>query len=655
MRKSIDKISTLVLRFVPAFLAFFIPLFFLNVTSDPFNINKQYLLFVVAGISLLAWCAKNLARGKLVIAGSPALLPLFLLALVAVASTFWTSPSPYVNFFGTTSVLISLFVIFLTVTSTQKKEVTITSTIYALIASATILSIVSMIGIANIGKYLGGSLWTKAFTPSGNLPAFLSFTIPVMIATIAFAIFGTKRNRFIFLPLAAIMAVGVAINLFLMSPAGATGFTNLPFIYGWSITTDNLKNWRTALIGSGPETYLTVFQQFRPAALNQDPDLWNKVFFSSTNYILTLLNTLGILGLVALLVALIRTIYLGLSDIKDSTNTPKGIFSLTAMISVLIMFFLLPTNIVGITLAIITLLLYTLENKINGNKKVKDYLVNLSAKRFIQNSITDTKENMVLPIITAIFSVVSLYYFWSFAGNIYRAAYVSQMAATKASQGDVNSAYQLMAQAYRLDIRNPDYHSIFSQSSMAILQSYANKTITNNDRQQMAALASQAIREGRTAIALNPAQSTYWENMADIYSQLLSNEGFTDSAIAFYSQAVNLNPNDPTLKVKLGNFYYLIKDYDQAINFYNQADALKPNWSVVQYNLGMAYLAKGDSTKARVYLNYVLSTNAENSEDYQKAKTVLETNLVSTPIASSSAIPKAPAKPTPKPKVTPTK
>jgi tetratricopeptide (TPR) repeat protein len=71
-----------------------------------------------------------------------------------------------------------------------------------------------------------------------------------------------------------------------------------------------------------------------------------------------------------------------------------------------------------------------------------------------------------------------------------------------------------------------------------------------------------------------------------------------DSAIAEYTEAINLNRNDAAVFNYRGNAYCRKKDYDRAIEDYTKAIKLNPKDAVFFNNRGNAYIEKHDKDRA---------------------------------------------------------
>jgi tetratricopeptide (TPR) repeat protein len=122
-----------------------------------------------------------------------------------------------------------------------------------------------------------------------------------------------------------------------------------------------------------------------------------------------------------------------------------------------------------------------------------------------------------------------------------------------------------------------------------------------------------AIAEFTEAIRLTPNDALLYFNRGSTYYQ----KGDYDRAIADCTEAIWLNSNDARAYAFRGASYYYKGNYDAAINDYTLAIRLDPNNAVINYsNRGDAYLQKRDYTSARADVNRALQIDP----NHQRAK-----------------------------------
>lgn len=651
MRSSLDKLSTFILRYLPFTLALFVPLFFLPVTSDPFTFNKFYLVTFLGSLALIAFCVRSLVRGKLSFTGSPSLLPLVLLALAHLVSSLWLSPIRHASLFGQSAFFIALLIIFITTTSSQKSRAIVDSVILGLLISTTILSLTTIFHFFGLlTKVFSSELLTgKFFNPSGGVLVGLTFTLPVLFATIAFLI-TTKDwlKKSLLFAATILMIVASLINLSLLFPQnGQQVLFILPYQVSWSIAVDIFKNWRTALFGTGPDTYLSVFTRLRPSFLNMNTSLWSLRFPESGSFFLTLITTIGLVGALSFILAYLRTVLVALKHRTTQMTNPAFLFLGTALTGVLLTYFLTPASVASLVLGLVCLIGLTVEFKILGLKNTKDVSLSLSAKSepetFYQNLSDDHRlspYSVVLPWIVTLLSVVILSLYWVYAIPAYSASME-----IKAAEGLINTnpmgAYLKEVNATKLDPFNSSYPMLLSQffknASLALLNK---KEATTEDKKNATDFMQRAIDYGKQSASLNPYNVQVWENLAGIYQSFIGvADGAQNFAVSHLAQAISLDPTNPELRLKLGVLFFNLGDADQAVKLVGQSIELKQNWDIPYYNMGLIYRGKKDYSRALQYLKAGLPYTEVNSDNYLKFQqeiTALQ-KMVPTPEASPSA------------------
>jgi len=88
-------------------------------------------------------------------------------------------------------------------------------------------------------------------------------------------------------------------------------------------------------------------------------------------------------------------------------------------------------------------------------------------------------------------------------------------------------------------------------------------------------------------------------------------KGDYDPAIADFSQAIKLQPDDAAAYYNRGNAYYYKGDYDQAITDYTKAIKLQPDYAAAYNNRGNAYAHKGNRQKAIADLQKALQLSSD--------------------------------------------
>lgn len=581
-------------------LAFLVPLFFLPLTADFYEFNKNILLYAFTAVLLVAWVLRMAFEKKVSFRRSAFDLPLILLAVIFVVSTF-VNPSNRIQTFLTpsaTGTIVALTLLYFIITNSLAENLVL-KLLNSLIASSVILALVSIYQFIGVGEAFAPTVWlkNKTWTPTGGLISTISFLI-VALPLIGLNVYqqikagAAKGGTPLFISLIAffLLLVGISTNAYQMLFTSAKPLL-LPYTTGWVIAIDAFKNF--PLIGVGPSNFLSAFTSSRPISFNMT-GLWSIWFGVSSNWYFQLLTTVGVLGLGAFLLLIWK--------IVKSANL-KNALSLSGLVA-LIVFALLPINF---------LLLFTF------------YLL-LAVLAVTLPAKEHSEPSRILPWVILAPVIVAVAAGFYFTGRAYAADLYFKKSMDALSKNQGVQAYDLQIKAITLNPYATNYHVAYSQINFALADALArNQNISDQDRQNIATLLGQSIREGKAAVALNPKDITNWENLGLIYRRLINFVQGADSwSVAVYNQAINLDPFNPNLRLSLGGIYYGLQNYDQAIQLFQQTVTLKPDFANGYYNLAAAYRGKGDFTNAATALETALSLVPKDSPDYSKASAELD-------------------------------
>lgn len=621
MRQFLDQVSNYLLKILLPLTALLTPLFFLPFGTEIYFLNKRYLILVFGTIALVLYLVRQLNRRRIHLTLTPSLMPLLIMVFGFVLSAIIQSPTTYISLIGKTSLIIALTAIYIAVTSSQKNPFVVKSTIIFLILASSINSLVCLYSyIAGTASPTAGSPATLNLTGNALLSLLLSVSLlPAMILNLP-KVSSIPGKAILFLSIFLNSANAITQVIQILPPAGQPFFLTLPIAAGWSIAVDIFKNLRTALLGTGPETFLSAFTRLKPDMLNRLP-VWDTRFSNSSNEIFELLTTVGLVGTLGFLFSFIQPITASVSSVKPKHSSFDHHFSLVFTITCLAINFLLPTNIILITLSFVAIALLNLSLKLETDN-VKELNLNLSTTSSgLYSPLTESpKGHILLP--GSLFALGSIFLIWawfyltrSYLANLQTAEAIKNL------NSNATASYQAQIRAYQLEPQNPTYRINFSQTSLALANAIAGKKdLTEQDRGNVTQLVSQAIREGKNATQLDPANVIVWENLANIYRQLISfAEGSKDWALASYTQAIRLDPKSARLRLDLGGLFYLLKDYDNAIKLFEQALTFKPDYANAHYNLAAAYKQKGMFAAAANSMKTVTQIMDPKSPDYQKA------------------------------------
>jgi Tfp pilus assembly protein PilF len=90
-----------------------------------------------------------------------------------------------------------------------------------------------------------------------------------------------------------------------------------------------------------------------------------------------------------------------------------------------------------------------------------------------------------------------------------------------------------------------------------------------------------------------------------------------DRAIADFTKAIELNPQDPMAYDHRGDAYYRVHDYTRAIADFTKVIEINPGYANVYFNLGISYKASGAVDLAIRYLSFAIDVNHRDADAYR--------------------------------------
>lgn len=616
-------------HFIFGLLVFLIPLFFLPITADFYNLNKNYLLWLLVGLCFLAWGIKSLVNRKIEIRTSIFLLPLFFWVLAAVLSIFFASPNKTEAFFlpnggGT---FLALFFLYWLILNLEEKE-----KIFSwLTASAFLLSLITIYQYFGLGEHLIPENSPLAFarikiwSPAGNPLFTATFLAPFVPLALIHAL--KKKNslsKSLLLLTALLTATATILAASLLLPGKPAALTLLPYKTGWAIAVETFK--QKPLFGVGPVNFVTAFNKFRPADFNQF-SFWSTRFGVSSNYFLQVWTETGILGLLSIVFLLVA--------IFNYLAKSKNWLDFAGILTIFLIWLFLPGN-------FLLLFLFTV-------------LLGLVSPAKTKFSFQLNPKLRWLPLVVSLLIIVPSFYF---AGRLYAAEVYFKKSLDTAAKNDGLKTYNYQIKAIQLNPKRIDFRLAYSQTNWALANSLASNPpsgqLTDQDKNNITQLIQQAINEAKIATSLNPDNALVWENLAQIYRGLINlAQGADQWALTAYQQAILNDPVNPRLRIDLGGLFYALKNYDEAQNIFRIAVELKPDYANAWYNLAAAYREAQKYPQAYQAMQQTLALIPVDSEDWQKAKNELDELAKKLPSPTPTPSPQAAAPEEKKEELTP--
>lgn len=522
----IDNAMTIILLLV----AGLTPLLFLNKTTEFFEMPKLIFLLVATTILLGLWIFSWIVKGKVTITRTPLDLPLLLLAVVIIWSS-WTSDSRFAAIYGAfpkvhgsaVSWITYILLYFVTVShlNTLPK---VRMLLYSLYGSAVLISLISIMSF--FGLYLPFDFaQAPNFTPTGSsfstiaflllllpfpllslinpnkhfpLPAALGLTTLFSVTVVllgsvwtqialglAFALcfFVSKpqqiRRTFTMFIIPVVAVVLALVLTWMPLPGGAnpiytmkTNFPQeiqLPFGISWKVSASAFRD--DAINGTGPATYLYNFTAYKPIEFNTLP-YWSFSFDTAYNEFLQILGTLGLIGLVALILLCLAVVNNSRKNVfidasDESHDTSHVMVAALALSGLLIIVLML---IHATTLVSLVVSLFMLAALMASQKSIRERVTELSVG--FKATTAGNRQFDLLPVFVFIIFLFAGGFVLLNTYNAVMADYYHRLALTQANQNGTLT-YQYLQNAERMNPYIDLYRVDLAQTNFALANALA--------------------------------------------------------------------------------------------------------------------------------------------------------------------------------------
>ncbi len=634
-----------------------LPLFFLTGTTDFFILPKQALIVASTLILLVLWGVKTLIEGKIAFRSSPFNFPIFLFGAAVVGSGLLS-----LNFYSAilqaiplVATLFFAFVMINTISSRSAFNIALS----ALALGAVISSILSILYYFQIFILPFPLIQSQGFTPLGSPVQHIAYLVPVLILSSFFVLKRAKEGNFaklvstdygvtIHVVSSIVIFAGIAVTIFGIITAPQAPII-LPMQTGFQVAlaslSDPVRTLYSFLLGSGYGTFFSDFTRFKPETFNANELLWNQPFSFSSSYFLEVIATTGIIGTISYLL-------IGLRLVRSRTRDFNPLFVAVAITYVVS--FLIPYSFTLVTLMFILVAFYTAYLYLNDSKKVYDSSLSLVAWKqgliSFDEDNTRRKNSPILTVLLALIIIIPVAFVGYFLVQYLRADNKFAKSLALANTGSAQEVYDLQREAIAIFPYQSDYFRVFSQLNLVLANQLVSIIPQGQQppaevQQNILILLQQSINTARRAVALAPANTTNWENLAVIYRALIGvGENAEQFAISSLNQAITLNPTDPRLRVEMGGIMYQFQQYPQAEQQFAIAVQLNPNFANAHYNLGHSYEMQEKYAEALQQYQIVKALVQDNSDSVKQIDTeivVVQTKLGKQQEANTENLPEA--------------
>lgn len=538
-------------------LVLLLPLVFSPWFINSIDLPKQ-LLLILASISLIciSWLKFFLTKKISFILTLPIIM-LFILVLFSLGSLLIHPGNPIASVlhpFGFITVC-SLFIIISALLHTFQDPLRRNRLLFFTLVSSIITGFVSW---AWMFGQINTSFTLLPFHPSSNIRTALFVQwIPVFISLSILA--KQYKEKVLSIPLVLLTGIAssmalVTFTLFLVRFQSVV----IPFSIGWQVALEAMKG--KALEGVGPLNYEHMFMQARPATLNVSP-IWNIRFLIGPNILFHFLTIYGLLGGLVFIISFVSLIY---SSLKDRYG--KQLILMGCLISLT----LIPPDVVSLFFAFLVI---TLLSPVLWKKTFKVHIPKPAIGTLV-----------LLPIV----STIAILYL--FIPTIQSELVLFKVVALIRAQRQAETI-PLLDASRRFTPYRDDVFVLSSQIQLdQTSELLGKKDLTAEEQAQSIQDINTTIDLAQKAIDINPASSTNWKNLADVYSRL---RPFVDNAdewmINSLEQSFLRDPTNSFIRAELADLFYSRGNVIRAIQILESAINLKPDFPPFMYALARVY------------------------------------------------------------------
>lgn len=664
------------LNLTPIVLAALMPLFFLPITTEFYEFNKQLLLIAATLVLLVSWALKSVLTKQVEFTKSIIDLPLLTFFGVSILATVF-SISKADSLYGSTgrwfpSILGcgTLVLFYYLVSSGLNSTDTIKKVVNALLASVTLNTLVTI--LSYLGVYFGKAafLQSPSFTLTGSITTTIVLAAIAAVLSLSLVVYNSKNVRV----KAAYMA-GVLLNVTLIAlvnswfgwamlvlgvvfmvlivkvktllqckpglalalaftlvfalvrnvPFTGKYLTNANFPYeialpvqtSWEIITGILRD--SPYLASGPSTFYLDFTRYRPSVLNYTI-IWNVRFDKPFNEALNVIAELGLLGLVAAIFLSTRVFSLiKKSDKSSETEYMSRVLALGLATASLTFFVTYATNLnTFVVVLLLALLVKSLHLEGGFDQIVKSKVLPLTKAIKGEGTEVQNAKKSIWRFLLLVPVVAVVAYTGYVETKNFLSEYYTRMSIEESSRNNWSKVYTYQENAIKVFPVKDTLYNRHAQTILILANSIAaKKDLTDEDKNLVQSLIGQSINVAKTASEnVNPANVRNWETRALIYKNVAQiAQNAADWSIASYNLAIQLDPFNPRLRLDLGGMYYAKGDYLSAANQFRQAISLKNDYANAYYNFAQALFQLQDFANAKSALETTKNLIDPNSED----------------------------------------
>ena len=342
-----------------------------------------------------------------------------------------------------------------------------------------------------------------------------------------------------------------------------------------------------AAFGYGPNTFLYAWFEHRPQEFAGNP-FWQTRFNEGFGFVPTLLVTVGLAGVAALLAFLGMFLYYGFKALVSASSSSSFLVVATfaGSLYLWIFAFIYPG---GFALLFPMFLFSGMFLGLAMKRGVVDYY---------EISLFDRSlPGFVGALCMILFIVLGVSWF-SIQAQKYYAAVLYGEGVKAFAAGNLDSAGSFLARAVRFDGRDLYFRSS-SDLGLSLLQqtvSGASSMTQQEFQERFGNILAGTIQSAQSASAANPADGANWMTLGRIYEAVIPFriQGASDLAKSAYAKAGEAFSTSPEPLLASARVELAINDLPRAREFLKQAIALKPDYAQAHFLLAQLEAATGN-------------------------------------------------------------
>ncbi len=586
--------------------------------------TKSFVVFLGALLLVGVFTAQALVKKSFEFTLSPFTAGLLFFGFASIAATFFTQSYPVENLLNFGGVYIALSLLILVGGSILPKESKhwVLTTLAISSALLVVTQLAQMVGFGPahaINQLVGLQLPTTLLFNLAGSPLVALEIIGLSVLAMVVQVVSTRFIPKVYVVTLPILIIGLLINTWAVLPGKVAPLSLPSYTASWSVALDAIRSPRAALIGTGPASYQNMYLQFKPLWVNNTPN-WNIQFSQAANLPLTLIATTGFLGLISWIVLNLKVV----ASYRAVGSENKSLLALFLGSTLITLF--LPAN-VGILLIQAVALAALIAANADQYPNLSITPLKVSLYKKVASLIHGEKlHSNTLFSLSAGIVMLALVYVIFLTGRAYAAHVQLFRSDLAASQDKAVEVYELQQAAVRYNPYLDLFRRRYAGTNLLIAIALSNKAdLTDAEKEQIPELLQQAIREARGATLLDPTDTQNWQILAQIYQNMI---GVTDDAqewtVQSYVQAIQTNPNDPVLRLNLGNVFVAAKQYEQAAGIFSQAVSIKPDYAPSYFQLARVLKELNQLEQAKTAYQEVLTLLPPNTDEYTLVTKELE-------------------------------